>query len=283
MPSRSNSQGTRAIVASENESMSEKRNVFWENDAPPEWDLDWGVDEFCMWATFQVDDVVQKMRWIAGGEFSMGSPKDEDDRWEDEGPQHRVTISQGFWLFDTLCTQELYQAVMDDNPSEFKGEKRPVESVDWEMAQKFIERLNSKLSGLNIRLPTEAEWEYSCRARTLEARYGELENVAWYQDNSGGETHAVKQKTPNAWGLYDTLGNVYEWCLDGKREYNSKEQTDPGLSGKNSANRVIRGGSWNNSAQNARAAYRNANHPSNRNNNLGFRCLSSARRQQTSS
>ena len=161
------------------------------------------------------------------------------------------------------------------NKNRFQGDLRPVEQVGLGYGPVFINRLNEQLPGLQLRLPTEAEWEYSCRAGSMEARYGELDVVAWYDSNSHGETHDVKQKDDNAWGLFDMLGNVWEWCQDELRTYTSKPRTDPGLAPKDAAERVIRGGGWDGSARGVRAAYRNAIRPSYWYDFLGFRCLSS--------
>lgn len=130
-----------------------------------------GSDRFGLWSEIAIESsqgepVIQCLRWIPPGRFWMGSPKDEPERWDDEGPQHRVTISQGFWLFDTACTQVLWQAVMGSNPSAFKGADRPVETVSWNDCQDFLKRLNERLPGLDLSLPTEAQWEYACRAGT---------------------------------------------------------------------------------------------------------------------
>ena len=116
-------------------------------------------------------------------------------------------------MFDTPCTQALWEAVMGENPSHFKGRDRPVESVSWDQCQEFLKRLNERCEGLELKLPTETQWEYACRAGTDTPRYREdLDEIAWYGDNSQDETHPVGQKVPNDWGLYDTLGNVDEWC-----------------------------------------------------------------------
>jgi formylglycine-generating enzyme required for sulfatase activity len=176
-------------------------------------------------------------------------------------------------LFDTPSTQALWQAVLGTNPSRFKGKNRPVESVSWEDCQTFLDKLNAQLPGLALRLPTEAQWEYSCRAGTETARYEEeLDAIAWYAENSNSATHDVGQKRPNAWGLYDMLGNVDEWCHDGDQDYQEGRVIDPVGRTDAVAFRVIRGGSWDGTAQGVRAAYRNWVHPDDRSNFLGFRC-----------
>ena len=206
----------------------------------------------------------------------MGSADTEADRDDDEGPRHEVRLTKGYWLFDTPCTQALWRAVMDDNPSGFQGEDRPVENVSWADCQGFIERLNAQLPELGLRLPTEAQWEYACRAGTETARYAEnLDTIAWYAENSGSETHAVGQLQPNAWGFYDMLGNVDEWCDDGRRDYTEETQVDPVGSTDADADRVIRGGGWRDSSQYVRAAYRGWGPPGVAGGLLGFRCASS--------
>ena len=258
----------------------QEKTAFWQTGEPPTWAHDYGWDDIGPWMTFRVKDVTQTMRWIPAGSFVMGSPEDEEGRDDDEGPQHEVELTQGFWLFDTPCTQALWQAVMGENPSEFKGDQRPVEGVSWEDCQEFIAKLNELLPGLALCLPTEAQWEYACRAGTRTARYAEdLDAIAWYGENSDGETHPVKQKQPNAWGLYDMLGNVDEWCHDGEREYTAEEvinpvgPTDPGT------NRVFRGGLWSVNAQFVRAAFRRWYDPGLRHGDFGVRCASSGQEQ----
>ena len=254
-------------------------HAFWQSGQSPAWAHRWGRDAFGPWVTFRIGEVEQRLRWMPAGYFMMGSPEDEEGRYEDEGPQRQVTLSQGFWLFDTPCTQALWQAVMDDNPSGFQGENRPVERVSWEDCQAFIAKLNQQLPDLDLGLPTEAQWEYACRAGTAAARYDEdLNAIAWYDDNSGNETHGVGLKRSNAWGLYDMLGNVWEWCQDYpddrlRAELESLGATEAG------ARRVFRGGSWVSSALLARAAYRYAYPPDDRDDYLGFRCSSSDRNE----
>ncbi|MFH1421813.1 MAG: formylglycine-generating enzyme family protein [Planctomycetota bacterium] len=195
---------------------------------------------------------------IEAGEFMMGSPENEKDRQSDE-TQHKVKITKPFYIQTTEVTQAQWKAVMGNNPSYFQGPARaaaggddlPVEKVSWDDAQEFIKKLNSK-EGKNVyRLPTEAEWEYACRAgSTTRFCYGDdeskLRDYAWYQDNSDSKTHPVGTKLPNAWGLYDMHGNVLEWCNDSYDAgyYTSSPANDP--QGPTSGEgRVLRGGSWN--------------------------------------
>ncbi len=145
--------------------------------------------------------------WIPPGSFLMGcSPGDKECR-DNEKPPHRVEISKGFWICETPVTQEAYKRVIGSNPSHFQSRQRPVETVSWEDAEVYCR-------AAGMRLPTEAEWEYAARAGSTAARYGELDGISWYDKNSQGETHDVKGKKPNAWGLHDTLGNVWEWVVD---------------------------------------------------------------------
>lgn len=233
------------------------------------WASAWGEDEFGAFACFEAAGVEQRMRWIERGTFRMGSPEGEEGRFGDEGPQHEVTLSQGCWLADTPCTQALWVAVMGDNPSAYPSPQRPVEKVSWDDVQRFLEKLNDLVPGLGARLPTEAEWEHACRAGTKGATYGVLDDVAWYSGNGGGDTtRDVGHKLPNDWGLYDMLGNVYEWCADGYRQYISEPVTDPEGFG---PKRVYRGGSWSNVARSCRAAFRLWFGPGYRGGNLGFR------------
>ena len=211
-----------------------------------------------------------RMRWIEPGTFTMGSPEYEAGRDGDEGPQHEVTLTAGFWLADAPCTQAVYKAVTGKNPSGFQGRDRPVERVSWNDAQVFLSKLNQRVSGAPFVLPTEAQWEYACRAGTTDARYDVLDSIAWHPGNAEGGTHPVRQKQPNAWGLYDMLGNVYEWCQDEQRSYSSQAQRDPMLPD-TGGGRVIRGGSWLAHARLCRAALRGADPPSFAGANLGFR------------
>jgi formylglycine-generating enzyme required for sulfatase activity len=196
----------------------------------------------------------------------------------DEKPVHQVTITKPFYMGIYEVTQAQWKAIMEDNPSNFVGDDMPVECVSWEDCQKFLTKLKEKLGeGLTCRLPTEAEWEYACRAGSkTEAFLPDsewcFEEDAWYSWNSASETHPVGQRKPNAWGLCDMRGNVSEWCSDWKGDYSSSAVTDP--TGPPSGHaRVLRGGSWNNSAWNCRASSRYMYSPSARSLNFGFRVV----------
>ncbi len=226
---------------------------------------------------------------IPAGSFQMGSPASEDGRHADE-TQHRVTITRAFLMQATEVTQGQYRALMGKNPSHFTscGDDCPVEKVSWRDAVAYCNALSRKeglpecydgdsLRGLDCkgyRLPTQAEWEYAARAGSSVARYGELDAVAWYVDNSGSSTHPVGKKKPNAWGLYDMLGNVWEWCHDWKGDYPSGSVKDP-TGPRAGSKRVKRGGSWGDTARNVRAAFHIYYTPDSRYISLGFRPLRS--------
>ncbi len=221
-----------------------------------------------------VNGVRYELVSIPAGEFMMGSNKSADEK-----PVHRVQLG-AFRLGKTEVTQGLWQALMGENPSNFKkGNNYPVEPVSWDDCIKFINKLNDLTDG-SFRLPTEAEWEYACRAGTSGDRYGDLDEIAWYGGNSGGETNPVGKKQPNAWGLYDMLGNVWEWCQDMYDEnfYSNSPAQNPlagivKFGGKISGGfRVIRGGSWVLVAGSVRAAVRSRSDPGDRYYSiLGFR------------
>lgn len=234
-----------------------------------------------------------KLVLIPAGEFLMGSSKDSDpDASPDELPQHRVRITKAFYLGATEVTQGQYRAVTGQSPSGFTGsEDLPVEKVSWRDAVDFCNKLSAKeglaayyrIEGGNVtiaggegyRLPTEAEWEYACRAGST-TRYGfgddpaALGDYGWVNSNSDSKTHLVAQKRPNAFGLFDMHGNVWEWCWDIYGLYAAAPATDP--SGPLQATaRVVRGGCWYFEPRHARSAGRNWNAPEIRSDNLGFR------------
>jgi formylglycine-generating enzyme required for sulfatase activity len=225
------------------------------------WTTHRGSDRYGQFADLAIGNVVQRMRYIPPGSFTMGSPAGDSPWRSEEEVQHPVTIGAGFWLAESEVTQELWTAVMGSNPSQFKGPQRPVDSVTWEDAQRFINTVHARLAGADVRLPSEAEWEYACRAGTTgpfaldEKAKPPLTatDLGWYLANSGGESHAVKSKAPNAWGLYDMQGNVQEWCQDVFSHYTSRGTAE---AVRGTGDRVSRGGSWRLSDASARSAAR---------------------------
>ncbi|MBF0527977.1 MAG: formylglycine-generating enzyme family protein [Deltaproteobacteria bacterium] len=213
---------------------------------------------------------------IPAGKFMMGSLPSETDGDTDE-TRHQVTISRPFYMQTTEVTQGQWRALMGNNPSKFKdcGDDCPVESVSFNEILDFISRLNDKEGGAEYRLPTEAEWEYAARAGNTGAYcFGndtdKLDEYAWYSNNSGGRTHPVGRKRPNAWGLYDMHGNVWEWCRDRYGNYPSKPVTDP-QGPSRGAFRQDRGGGWDSWAYILRSAFRSGQETATRYNFLGFR------------
>lgn len=201
-----------------------------------------------------------------------------------EKPVHRVTISNSFYIGKYEVTQAQWQAVMRTNPSYFKdcGGNCPVEQVSWEDAQDFINKLNEANDGFKYRLPTEAEWEYACRAGTTGDYYAaDVDDTGWYFDNAGKKTRAVGGKQPNAFGLYDMSGNVWEWCRDWYHANYNGAPTDGSawLSGGEQQHRVLRGGSWGVYATSLRSASRVDNAPVFHNSARGFRVVAVARTQ----
>ena len=201
-----------------------------------------------------------------------GTSEQSGDRDSNEKPVHHVTLS-GYYLGETEVTQALWEAVMGNNPSHHKDSDCPVENVSWHDCQSFINKLKS-LTGKDFRLPTEAEWEYAARGgRSCGFKYSGSNTageVAWFDDNSRGETHPVKGKLPNELGIYDMSGNVWEWCQDWIGKYKSVSQTNP-LGPSSGSKRVRRGGGWDSRAWNCRVSERNPSSPDRRNNFLGFR------------
>ena len=217
-----------------------------------------------------------EMVLIPAGTFMMGSPDDDQFYRSYEGPQHQVSVP-AFYLGKYEVTQAQYQAVMGTNPSSFKGADLPVEQVSWNDAKEFCRRL-SQMTGREYRLPSEAEWEYACRAGTTGDYAGDLDAMAWYDKNSGSQTHPVGQKQPNGFGLYDMLGNVSEWCEDYYHSSYAGAPTNGSawLSG-DSSFRVLRGGSWVSGAASLRSAYRNRFVPGDSNYLIGLRVVAVSR------
>jgi formylglycine-generating enzyme required for sulfatase activity len=218
-------------------------------------------------------------RFIPPGAFTMGSPAAEAERGDDE-VQHRVTLTQGFYIGKCQVTQAQWERVTGANPSHFKGADLPVETVSWDDCQAFLQKLGS-----GARLPTEAEWEYACRAGTeaalnsgkavtsADGRCPNLDEVAWYNANSGSKSHPVGQKRPNAWGLYDMHGNVWEWCADWHGCYHPTwSVTDP-QGAQSGALRVLRGGGWDDIAPYCRSSRRYYDLPDNAYDLAGFRAV----------
>jgi formylglycine-generating enzyme required for sulfatase activity len=227
------------------------------------------------------NSIGMKLVLIPAGEFLMGSPDSDSDAQSNEKPQHRVQISRPFYLGVYEVTQAEYEKVMGTNPSQFKecGPRGPVEIVSWDDAQVFCQKLSAladeQAAGWRYRLPTEAEWEYACRAGSTSRfscgdDYSWLDNYAWSITNSGSKTHPVGEKKPNAWGLYDMHGNVWEWCLDWRSDYTPGEQKDPcgPLSG---PFKVLRGGSWQSPKALCRSATRHSASRYESDATIGFR------------
>jgi len=221
-----------------------------------------------------IDNLVNNMVKVEGGTFTMGATPDQgSDVGDGEKPAHQVTLSS-YYIGKYEVTQEEWQAVMRNNPSMYKGNKRPVEQVSWNDCQKFIKKLN-EITGKSFRLPTEAEWEYAARGGNQSQGYkyagsSDLASVGWFNDNSGGKTHVVGGKSPNELGLYDMSGNVWEWCQDWDSDYSSHEENNP--KGPTSGSyRVSRGGCWNNFARCCRVSFEGCFGPSDRGSCLGLR------------
>ena len=226
---------------------------------------------------FPINATPLKMVYIPAGAFNMGSPDNEKDRQTDEGPQYKVTLTQSFYLGMYEVTQAQWQAVMGNNPSNFKGGNLPVEMVSWDDCQAFIHKLDTLGQGI-FRLPTEAEWEYACRAGTItrfywgeDNDYSQIGQFAWYRSNSNNQTHNVGTKLPNAWGLFDMSCNVWEWCQDWYGSYPSFSQTDP-QGAESGLYSVVRGGCWNDNTI-CRSTGRGYGSPASKGDYIGFRVV----------
>jgi formylglycine-generating enzyme required for sulfatase activity len=267
---------------------------------PPAWASAWGDDRYGLWAELEVEDsrlsgglvsgtsgkVMQRFRWIEPGSFLMGSPDSEPIHQSDEGPQHLVTLTQGFWLADTACTQALWLAVAGNNPSRFANNLQlPVEQVSWDdVTEKFLPKLQALLPlGFETTLPTEAQWEYACHAGTT-TPFSFGDNITTDQVNYDGDfpynggpkgenrrrTVPVKTLPANPWGLYEMHGNVWEWCWDEKRDYAEDAVIDP-IGAIGDGPRLLRSGSWLYGARDARSTYRYRALRDDRDDDVGFR------------
>jgi formylglycine-generating enzyme required for sulfatase activity len=251
---------------------------------PSAWACACGQDDYGFWQAIELSGVQQIMRWIPAGEFLMGSPDNEAERGNNEN-LHHVVLSEGFWLADTACTQQLWVAVMADNPSDFSDNpENPVETVNWLNCQQFFTKVNNSLmNDLQLRFPTEAEWEYACRAGTrtafswgdeLTTEQANYKGTSPYAGGKKGEyregTVSVTAFLPNSWGLYQMHGNVWEWCADryiGHLTDNAVDPAGPVEGGR----RVLRGGGWRYDGRILRSARRCANQPDDRFHFIGFR------------
>ena len=226
--------------------------------------------------SFTVNGVTFEMVYVEGGTFTMGATAEQgDDADDDEKPTHKVTIGN-YVIGKFEVTQALWTAVMGDNPSYFKGDNYPVECVSWNDCQEFLQKLNG-LTGKRFQLPTEAEWEYAARGGNKSKGYkysgsNDIDEVAWYDGNSGSQTHPVGTKKPNELGIYDMSGNVWEWCNDWYGVYTSTPANNP--TGPSSGGcRVYRGGSWSSDARGCRVSNRYGDYPDGRSYDLGFRLV----------
>jgi formylglycine-generating enzyme len=255
---------------------------------PERWASGWGQDRRGLWQSFSVGAVTQVLRWIPPGEFLMGSPADEPERWMDrddyDETQHQVILTEGFWLAETACTQALWQAVLNETPSRFLGAELPVEQVSWtDVTERFLPALNRLVPGLEARLSTEARWEYACRAGTeTPFSFGRAITTGQVNYNGnypypGGAKDEYREKTvetkalpANDWGLYQMHGNVWEWCADWVGPYPAETVTDP-AGPSEGRGRVVRGGGWINRARSCRSSRRFGYGPGHRHGGLGFR------------
>lgn len=250
-----------------------------------EWSASFAGKESGDLRVIKIEGVPFRFRWAPPGSFMMGSPESEKDRWDIED-LHRVTLSSGFWMLETEVTQLMWASIMEDNPSAFEGANLPVECVSWEDCQKFVAKLNElgfAPAGARFALPTEAQWEYACRAGTTTpfpwggVLNGDKANCdgsyPYGTDVEGkylGKTAPVGSYSANPWGLFDMNGNVWEWCEDWYGDYPSSGSTDPRGPATGSS-RVLRGGSWFHYARHCRSAYRYSYGVHYRDSRFGFR------------
>lgn len=223
--------------------------------------------------TVTVNGVLFPFRWVPPGTFLMGSSEGEEGR-DDAEIRHPVELTKGFWILETEVTQEMFSAVMERNPSEFKGSNLPVDSVTWEEANQFCRKWGETAripEKSESRLPSEAEWECACRAGTLGPYYGELEEIGWTGEKTEeGATHPVAAKKANDWGIFDMTGNLWEWTNDSWYDYSAEKKVDP-RGPENEAVKVDRGGCWDSPKNESRSAYRGVYESDRRSKFVGFR------------
>jgi predicted Ser/Thr protein kinase len=246
----------------------------------PAWASDYTVDSHgprAIWRVTAVDgsELLIAFRHVPAGECDVGSPEDEAGHENDES-RFRVRLTRGRWLAETETTQALWASITGSWPATDRDPQRPVEHVSWKEVQDFLARVRVQFPALSVRLPTEAEWEYACRAGGADSAYAAgdvsaLDRQSWYRSTSGDRSQPIGRRAPNALGLYDMLGNVWEWCEDRYGSYPTGEATDP--LGSERDTRVARGGGWGDRARLVRAANRVALDPSVRSASLGFRLV----------
>ncbi|MCB1937317.1 MAG: formylglycine-generating enzyme family protein [Nitrosomonas sp.] len=259
-----------------------RKHTVFPDEFPEAWASDWGEDEYGLWMAFTYKGVKQVFRWCEPGMFLMGSPEDEPERFIDE-KLHEVTLTKGFWIADTPVIQALWHAVMGNNPSQFKGEEYPVENVSWNNVQEFITTMNSMKAELKLCLPTEAQWEYACRANTttpfswgnqIDSLLVNFDGNYPYKNGRKSEyrerTIEVKALPCNDWGIYQMHGNVLEWCLDWYGQYDAYSVIDP-IGPNTGGNHILRGGSWFGPGKDCRSASRDRDGSRVNFYNIGFR------------
>ena len=262
------------------ETTQKPRAWFWSDGRPPAWAEDWGRDTYGPWVSFRIPgtDVTQRMRWCPKGDFMMGSGDDDKAASRAEKPQHLVAFAQGFWMFDTACSEALRTAVTGEQPPRRqRGPLFPVTDVSWHDARAFADKLNAARPGLGLALPSEAQWEYACRAGTDTpysfGRQIDKSQVRFGESYAAGPV-AVGSLPANPWGFFEMHGNVWEWCEDGWQDsYDDPSSDGAPRQPTGSSYRVIRGGYWYVFAQHVRAAFRTRGDPSSRLNLVGFRCV----------
>lgn len=219
----------------------------------------------------KADGVDMEMVWVPGGTFQMGSTDGRDD----ERPIHQVTL-KGFWLGKFEVTQEQYTKVMGNNPSRYSGVFNPVDNVSWNNAVEFCQKLASRSAGRAYQLPSESEWEYACRTGCsglycFSDVSGDLNDYAWYCNNSRNSSHQIGKKRPNSYGIYDMHGNVWEWCEDGYHTGYIGAPSDGSVWESSKISHVLRGGSWYSNSDFCRSAIRCGNLQNKTDGNIGFR------------